>query len=148
MEKTFNRVATIKDIAVFTSFILIGTALIIFPTGAGINLAGFFMILTGMILAFILRTGYKDLDSGVMYSKREYYFQQEMNPVISSALASMSGSIDLSQADKGKTVKLDIYYSKLTGKAYLQLFEYRPYKYEPCSQTYEYELFTVRDLVK
>ena len=71
-----------------------------------------------------------------------------MNPVISSALESKPNSIDLTQADKGNAVKLDIYYSKSSGKAYLQLFEYIPYRYEPCSRLYEYDVEKVDKLIK
>lgn len=148
MEKTFIRVASVKDIAIFTSLIVLGSVLVALPTGAGINIAGFFMIIAGIIMAFVLRTGYKDTASGERYSKIEHYFQQEMNPVISSVLESKPGSIDLSQADKGNAVKLDIYYSKTLGKAYLQLFEYIPYRYEPCSRTYEHELAKVEKLIR
>ena len=71
-----------------------------------------------------------------------------MNTVISSALKNNPGSIDLTQADKGNAIKLDIYYSQRSGKAYLQLFEYIPYKYEPCSNLYEYEMSQVERLIK
>ena len=40
-----------------------------------------------------------------------------------------------------------MFYSKDTKKAYLQLFEYVPYKYEPCSRQYEHELENVRSLI-
>ena len=60
----------------------------------------------------------------------------------------MPGSIDLKEADKGNAVKLDIYYSKAEGKAYLQLFEYVPYTYEPCSRLYEYQIADVEKLIR
>ena len=71
-----------------------------------------------------------------------------MNAAITSALESKPETIDLTEADKGNAVKLDIYYSKSAGKAYLQLFEYIPYKYEPCSKMYEYEINKVEKLIK
>ena len=71
-----------------------------------------------------------------------------MNAPISAALASRPESIDLSEAEKGNAVKLDIYYSKASGKAYMQLFEYVPYKYEPCSKIYEYDLARVENLIR
>ena len=71
-----------------------------------------------------------------------------MNPVILSALESKPDSIDLTQVDKGRSIRLDVYYSKSTGKAYLQLFEYIPYRYEPCSKTYEHEVEKVYKLIK
>jgi hypothetical protein len=71
-----------------------------------------------------------------------------MNPAISAVLGSRPDSIDLSQGDKGNAVRLDVYYSKSSGKAYLQLFEYVPYKYEPCSKIYEHNIVNVSKLIK
>ena len=71
-----------------------------------------------------------------------------MNAPISSALASKPESIDLGEANKGNAVKLDIYYSKASGKAYVQLFEYIPYKYEPCTKMYEYKIGNIEKLIK
>ena len=57
-------------------------------------------------------------------------------------------SVDLSEEDKGSAVRLDVYYGKTSGKAYLQLFEYVPYTYEPCSGMYEYHISTVDKLIR
>ena len=71
-----------------------------------------------------------------------------MNAAISEALATKPHTIDLSEEDKGNAVRLDIYYSKTSGKSYLQLFEYVPYKYEPCSAIYEHEAARIEKLLK
>lgn len=148
MEKTFFRVRSVKDIVIFVSLLVLGSVLVALPTGAGINITGFFMIFAGIILALVLKSGYKDMETGEMYCKKEHYFQQAMNSPISAAIAVKPESVDLSQADKGNAVRLDVYYSKSSGMAYLQLFEYIPYKYEPCSRIYEYELAEVGKLIK
>ena len=148
MEKTFNRVRSTKDIIIFVSLVIAGSVLILLPTGAAVNITGFFMIFTGIILAFVLKTGYKDMETGEAYCKGEHFFQQAMNAPISAAIASKPDSIDLSQEDKGNAVRLDVYYSKSAGKAYLQLFEYVPYKYEPCSKIYEHNIVNVSKLIK
>ena len=144
----FTRVRSAKDIIVFTSLVVFGSVLVALPTGAGVNIAGFFMIFAGLITALILKSGYMHNETGVKYQKKEYYFQQEMKPLISSALKSEPGSIDLSQVDKGNAVKLDLYYSRISGKAYIQLFEYIPYRYEPCSKIYEYAIAEADKLIK
>ena len=117
MEKTFIRVRSGKDIIISASLIILGSVLVALPTGTGVNITGFFMIFAGLIT------------------------------VISSALKTAPGSIDLTEVDKGNAVRLDIYHSKSEGKAYLQLFEYVPYKYEPCSAVYEYEIDKVGKLL-
>lgn len=148
MEKVFIRVRSAKDIIIVTSLVLIGTLLVALPTGASINIFGFFMIFAGIILALTMKTGYKDTETGDKYSKTEHFFAQSMREEISRAIASKPESINMSEADKGNGIRLDIYHSKGTGKAYLQLFEYIPYKYEPCSKFHEYELSQISKLIK
>ena len=148
MEKTFTRVHSIKDIVIFISLLILGGILVAVPTGDAVNITGFFLIFAGAILALVLKTGYKDVETNVKYIKKERYFQQAMHAAIADAIASKPDSIDLSQENKGNAIKLDIYFSKASGKAYIQLFEYVPYTYQPCSKMYEYEISKVGKLIK
>ena len=148
MEKTFIRVRSIKDITIFLSLIILGSIIIALPTSASINITGFFMIFAGGILALVLKSAYKDETTGEKYLKKERYFQQTMHTTISAAIASKPDSVDLSEEDKGNAIRLDIYYNRSCSKAYVQLFEYVPYKYEPCSKIYEYEIAEVSKLIK
>ena len=148
MEKTFTRVHSIKDIVIFISFLILGGILVAVPTGDAVNITGFFLVFAGAILALVLKTGYKDVETNEKYIKKERYFQQTMHAAIADAIASKPDSIDLSQENKGNALKLDIYFSKATGKAYIQLFEYVPYTYQPCSKMYEYEISKVGKLIK
>lgn len=148
MEKTFTRVHSIKDIVIFISLLVLGGILVAVPTSDAVNITGFFLVFAGAILALVLKTGYKDVETNEKYIKKERYFQQAMHAAIADAIASKPDSIDLSQENKGNAIKLDIYYSKATGKAYIQLFEYVPYTYQPCSKMYEYEISKVGKLIK
>lgn len=148
MEKEFIRVRSVKDIVIFSTLIIAGAILIALPTGTAVNITGFFLIFAGLILILVMKSDYKDTETGVRYQKKERFFQQAMNAPISSALASKPDSVDLSEEDKGNAVRLDIYFSKTSEKAYLQLFEYVPYKYEPCSKIYEYGIENVQKLIK
>ena len=148
MEKTFIRVHSIKDIVIFISLLILGGILVAVPTSDAVNITGFFLVFAGAILALVLKTGYKDVETNVKYIKKERYFQQAMHAAIADAIASKPDSIDLSQENKGNAIKLDIYFSKATGKAYIQLFEYVPYTYQPCSKMYEYEISKVVKLIK
>ena len=148
MEKTFVRVHSIKDIVIFVSLLVLGGILVAIPTSDAVNITGFFLVFAGAILALVLKTGYKDVDTAAKYHKKERYFQQTMHTAIANAIASKPDSIDLSEENKGNVIKLDIYYSKATGKAYIQLFEYVPYTYQPCSKMYEYDLSKINKLIK
>ena len=148
MEKTFTRVHSIKDIVIFISLLILGGILVAVPTSDAVNITGFFLILAGAILALVLKTGCKDVETNVKYIKKERYFQQAMHAAIADAIASKPDSIDISQENQGNAIKLDIYFSKASGKAYIQLFEYVPYTYQPCSKMYEYEISKAGKLIK
>lgn len=147
MEKTFIRVRSVKDCVISALAIIIGSVMILLPTGTPINITGFFLLFAGLVLVLVLKSGYKEEQTGESFQKKEYYFQQAMNAAISSAIESKPATIDLSQKDKGNALKLDLYYSKKSGKAYLQLFEYVPYRYEPCSRMCEHPLTNVEKLI-
>ncbi len=148
MEKTFIRVRSIKDIVISASLALAGIILTVLPVGDAARIAGFFIIIAAAILAFVLKSAYKDVETNEKYLKKERYFQQTMHAAISSAIASKPDTVDLSEEDKGNALRLDIYYSHASGKAYLQLFEYVPYAYQPCSKMYESELSNVSELIR
>lgn len=148
MNKEFIRVRSVKDVAISTLMTICGSILLLLPTSDSINILGFFMIFTGIILFLTLRSSYKDTETGIIYSKKEHFFAQSIRQELLDTLTSMPSSISLSEEDKGNGIRLDIYHSKATGKAYIQMFEYVPYKYEPCSKVLEYNLSDVVKLVK
>lgn len=90
-------------------------------------------IFAGLILALVMKTGHKDAASGEVFAKKEIYFQQTQHAAIMAAIAAKPESVDMREAEKGNA---------------LQLFEYVPYKYEPCSRIYEHELAKVEKLIK
>lgn len=148
MEKNFVRVRSGRDIAICVSFIVVGAVLVALPTGVGINMAGGVLAVVGLILAFVLKTGYKDADTGEEYLKKEHFFQQEMKNPLLSLMTTMPEVIELSEEDKGNAVRLDVYYNQPTGKAYIQLLEFVPYEYKPCSEMLEYNTYEVKRLIK
>ena len=147
MEKEFSRIRSAKDIIITAIIVVAGSVLVALPTSASINITGFFMIFTGLILAFVLRTGYKDNATGDKYSKVEKFFAQSMKSDISTALETSFKKLNLSEEDKGNGIRLDIYYSRKTGKSYTQLFEYIPYKYEPCTKQYEHDTADIESII-
>ena len=148
MEKVFSRVRSAKDITITTSLIIAGSVLIALPTSASINILGFFMICAGLILVFVLKTGYKDEETGHRYCKIEKYFEHTKKNDIAASLEKAFKNIDGIIEDQGNGIRLDIYYSNESSKVYSQLFEYIPYDYEPCTRQYEHELSQVSNLFK
>ena len=148
MEKKFISVRTVNDIVIFSSLIVAGFVLpLIFDT-AEICFVGYAFIAIGVLGACFLKSGYKNVETQEIYCKKEFTFPGIMKDTILAALALSPRAIDLTQDGKGEAVMLKIYYSKSSGKAYLQLFEFVPHQYEPCSKMYEYEISKIANLLK
>lgn len=147
MEKTFIKVRSTKDIVISAGLAAAGCVLVALPTSTPINILGFFMLFAGILLFLMLRSGYKEVETGEKFCKTERYFSQTLRAELAEKIASKPQTVNLSEEDKGNALRLDIYYSRKTGKAYIQIFEYIPYKYEPCSKQYEYALSEVTNLI-
>lgn len=147
MNKEFIKVRSNNDIVISLSLIIVGSILIALPTGLGVNIAGFFFILGGIILAFVLKTAYKETGSGEKFKKKVCFFQPTMKDAILATIESDPSAIDISQEGLGNALKLDLYYSKSAGRAYVQLFGYVPYQYLPCSKMFEHEIGHVTKLI-
>lgn len=147
MEKTFNKVRSTKDIVISAGLAAAGCVLVALPTSTSINILGFFMLFAGILLFLMLRSGYKEVETGEKFCKTERYFSQTLRAELAEKIASKPQTVNLSEEDKGNALRLDIYYSRKTGKAYIQIFEYIPYKYESCSKQYEYALSEVTNLI-
>lgn len=109
MEKKFIKVRSVKDIVIFTTILIIGLALVVFTKSIGAHIGGCTLIVSGVILSFLLKSAYKDEETGNI---------------------------------------LTMYYSKGSGKAFLQLYEYIPHQYKPCSKMHQYELNRVEKFLK
>ena len=150
MEKKFIRVRSTKDVVLSSLITLAGVVLFILDFSIGIRILGFFMILIGLLLFFTLKSSYKDEETGIKYHKKERYFEGCRRDELSSAISRKNSKckVDLSEENKGNTLRLDIYYNKQAGKAYMQIFEYVPYRYEPYSNLYEHEVVNITELIE
>ena len=148
MEKNFIRVRSVKDIFVFCSLIIAGSVLVALPTSASINILGFFLIFTGVLLGIFMKTGYKDVETGIRYEKKEFFFDRSRQETLTKAIPVRLCDSDVNANDGGNSIRLDIYHNKSVGKGYVQLFEYIPYKYEPCTAMYEHPYENISEILK
>lgn len=147
MEKKFVKVRSVKDIVVFTSFVIAGCALALLPESVGANIGGYILILAGFILAFMLKSAYEDMDTRQKYVKKEFFFGPELGASIEKAIGSNPSSLNLKEEGKGQSLKVVMFSSKSADKAYLQLFEYIPYEYQAKSEVFEYGYSAVEKLM-
>lgn len=148
MEKEFSRGRSAQDIIISLILVVFGAILVAMPTSQSVNILGFFMIFAGLILLFVLRTCYKLDGTKETFKKKEIYFAQSKRDSTAAAIASDPAAIDLADENKGNGLRVDIFYNRKSGKAYCRLFEYVPYRYEPCTPYYEYSIEKVEKLLK
>ena len=148
METQFVKVQSNKDIIISVLLIILGSILIATPVGASLNVVGGMLFFTGLIMVFVLKSNYKNLDDGMKYAKKELYFVNGVKDTLLAAMKSTPESIEVNAKANGNTLRLDVYYNKAANKAYMQLFEYVPYRYEVCSDMMEYDIAQVEKLIK
>lgn len=147
MEQRFIKIRSIKDIIIFTTVILAGVLLVILPENIGANMGGYTLIIIGIILALILKSDYCDKRSLKRYYKHQLYFGIAQKSELQSAIASNPHAINLSEENAGQTLRLDIYFSPQANRASMQLFEYVPHEYCPCSEIHDYDLAEIKQLI-
>lgn len=148
MSLNFSRVRSASDIIVSSSLIIAGAALMFLPYGTGLNIAGFFFLLSGILFLVLFKSVYKLDGTEETYYRKELYFKHEELEAIKKAVESDIPKIDISKEGEGKTVKLDVYYSPRWGKGYIQLFEYLPYTYEPVTEIKGFNIDKIEKIIK
>lgn len=147
MNKEFIKVRTVKDIIIASILIVLGLVLLILPTPLSVNIVGSLLLVLGLVLLVMQKTGWQDSETKELYYKRQRFFCGNSKAKIIDALEHNPESIDLSDEGKGEGLLMDIYYGKRSGKAFVRLFEYIPYKYEPVSSFFEYPIDKIKKLI-
>lgn len=147
MNKKFIKVRTITDIAIAFILLITGIILVLLPTPVSVNIFGFFMLVIGIILLAILKTGWQDPETKERYTKKEIFFHQSTKIQIINSLEKHMELMDNLDNGKGEGLKMEIYYNKQNRKAFINLFEYVPYSYEPISPTFEYTIDKIVKLI-
>ena len=148
MDKNFIRVRSAKDIIICLGLIVSGTALVVLSTLETLNILGYFLISTAVLLVFFLKTGWKDEETGIRYIKSEIFLDKSAMHKISHEMSQKISATTIKSNENGNGLRLDIYHNKTIGKGYIQLFEYIPYRYEPCSAVYEHQYENLSEIIK
>lgn len=150
MEKVFCRTRSAQDILVSFTFLVLGILLIVFPFSKMSGVVGCIMILVGVSMMFALRSLYKDKLNGEHFRKTAVYFPIGMKDKVVKAME--EGNLDSIPRPKddmaAQSLMLSTFYDKSADRVFLQLFEYVPYSYQPCTTFYETRWGSVRHLVE
>lgn len=145
MNKEFTRVRTITDLTISFIISISGILLVIFPTSVSVNILGFFMIITGIILLAVLKTGWRDTETKEQYHRKVKFFSKDIKDEIMDNLENHIENIDIPKNNIGTGLKMEVYYNRR--QAFVNLYEYIPYSYEPVSSTFEYSADKIEKLI-
>lgn len=148
MNKQFIKVRSLKDTIIFTSVILVGAILALLPLGTGVTLAGCTIIVVGIILALVLKSGYREVNNPGLYHKTEYLFEAKHRAELMKAVENNPSKIDVREEGRGLTIRLDVYHSTVSQSAFIQLFEYVPYEYVAISKVKECDRNEIKHIIK
>ena len=96
MNLNFSRVRSTSDIIVSSSLIIAGAALMFLPYGTGLNIAGFFFLLTGVLFLALFKSMYK-LEG-----------TEETIPTLAQTLALIDGQVPILLEYKMDKVDTDV----------------------------------------
>lgn len=148
MNDLFVRTRSVKDLVISTLLLVGGCVMVALPTPSAVNITGFFLCIAGIILFFILKTGWKHVETSEKYRCCTLYFAKENFSMLKEALEKNPEAIVLDKEGMANTVRLDIYYNKELNKTYCQLSEYVSYEYQPCSKVYTYDYNRIAKAIK
>ena len=74
MEKKFLNVHSKKDIVLIVSLIIVGAICLLLPLGSYAHIISFLLITLGVFLAFVMKSEYKEVSSGMRCKKKELFF--------------------------------------------------------------------------
>ena len=76
------------------------------------------------------------------------FFEPKHKAELAMAIKQNPANIDLSNEGKGLSLRLDLYYSRVSQRAFLQLFEYVPYEYIAVSEIAECDRYEVKHIIR
>ena len=127
MKKIITKVRTGIDYIVSLVLLLGGAACFAAPS-TGMMILGETLILAGIIVFFILKSGYRLEGEDGVFKKKEHFFPDSRYDVIYSEINAGRMLTDFSDEDKAIVVRLDVYIGS-TGKTFAELYKYIPYDY-------------------
>lgn len=103
------------------------------------------MIITGIILFAVLKTGWRDTETKEQYHRKVKFFSKDIKDEIMDNLENHIENIDIQKNNIGTGLKMEVYYNRR--QAFVNLYKYIPYSYEPVSSTFEYSADKIEKLI-
>lgn len=135
----FEKTRCATDYILSLLLIIGGITMAIVPTSIPINIAGLLFAFTGIVLILVMRTGFRNSETKERFRRKTYYFPASYKSQLISGLENNPKLIEVDNDSIGNGVMLELFYNSKCPKVFAKAYEYRPYKYEACSDFIELE---------
>lgn len=145
MNDIIKKARTKYDILFTVVILLIGILSCVLSTSGSITLMGVMFILAAIVCWFILKSGFIDTTTSQTLSKSEVFYAVEHKNGILDAVLNNPANLDKYPRCTMNTIKIDIYYND--NDAYMQMYEYIPCDYKPCTKLIKHKMCDVSKLL-
>lgn len=132
MQIKFKNIHTAKDLIVSLLVLAVGICLFFINRGLGVVIAAF-----GILLFFTYKKGYLREGLSVCLQKKDMELNKACRDSLIDYLSGRDVKPELIEGNEGGSVRLLVYYNKVEGIAFAQLFDYKGYEYQPASEMVE-----------
>lgn len=128
----FKKVHTVKDLVLSVVVTLAGIGLYFLNQGLG-----GVVFACGLLMLIFYKAGYKANGEGPVLTKKAQDLPRTCRQSIVNYLEGKDDDLELGLSGLGASVRLETYYNKEAGVAYVQLFDFSNYTYEPATEIVE-----------
>lgn len=129
MDIKFKRVHSLKDLILSISTLIIGIGLYFVN-----QIAGILFIAIGVLMIIFFKTCYKKEGENVFFFKKALDVDHSCRESLMAFLEGQKVEPQVVETEDGGAIRLEIYYNATASIAFVQLFDFSNYKYEPATQ--------------
>ena len=128
MEIKFKKVHTAKDLIISAIVLAAGIGLYFVNAGLGAVIA-----VCGLLMLLFYKDGYKRDGEGIVLQKKAFDIAHSCRDSLKGFLEGKDVEPEVNTSLNGGVIRLEAYYNADAATAYVQLFDFSNYTYEPAT---------------
>lgn len=136
MDKNLIKIHSLSDITISSLVLLAGLVCVLMPSSEMLNILGVATIVVAIFMFLFYKSNYRNTQTGEVLRRKITYYRAEDKESMLKMLANPK-TFKNNLVETGQSLMLVTYYS--AENVYLQLYQYVPHSYVPCSENYHYK---------
>ena len=132
MEIKFKKVHTTKDLVISAIVLAAGIGLIFVKPVLGI-----FIALLGVLMLLLYKDGFKREGEEILLQKKAFDIAHSCRDSLKGFLEGKNVEPEVNTDLSGGVIRMEAYYNAASAVAYVQLFDFSNYTYEPATEVVE-----------